>query len=307
MLRQKERSYVNNIRYGLINLVKPNRRNARRHVKKQIRKIADSITAFGFTSPILIDEFYVLIAGEGRWQAALSLGMTSIPAIMIDGLSEAKKLALMLADNRIAQDAGWDRERLAIELAALPELLIADGLDVSVTGFEPAEIDILHADFEDPANDPADEIDASCLDSPPITRIGDLWRLGKHSLLCGDARNADDLDRLLGGDRAHTAFLDVPYNVKVSSIGGRGAKKHREFAMASGEMPREDYIVFLVEALGMAAAVSVDGAVHFVCMDWRHIEELVTSSREVYGGMLNLIGWARRSSSRPALKVLAPA
>lgn len=281
-----------------IHLVNPNPRNARRHNKKQIRKIANSISAFGFTSPILIDEHYVLIAGEGRWQAALLLGMTSIPAIMIDGLSEAKKLALMLADNRIAQDAGWDRERLSIELAALPDLLIADGIDISVTGFGPAEIDILHADFEDQAKDPVDEIDASCLSGPPTTRTADFWRLDNHRLLCGDARNGDHLGRLLGRERAHMAFLDPPYNVKVSSIGGRGAKKHREFAMAVGEMSPEFFIVFLQESLGAAAKVSVEGSVHFVCMDWRHVEELMAAGRGTYGATLNLIVWVKTNAGQ---------
>ena len=121
-----------------VHLVKSNPKNTRTHSRKQIRQIAASIRELGFAAPILIDEHNVLIAGHGRWQASLSLGMTSIPAIRIDGLSEAKKQALMIADNRIAQSAGWDRERLAIELAALPELLIEDGLDISVTGFEPA-------------------------------------------------------------------------------------------------------------------------------------------------------------------------
>jgi DNA modification methylase len=281
-----------------VHLVKSNPKNTRTHSKKQIRQIAASIRKLGFATPILIDEHNVLIAGQGRWEASLLAGMTSIPAIVIDGLSEAKKRALMLADNRIAQSAGWDRERLAIELAALPELLIEDGLDISVTGFEPAEIDIPHADYEDAANDPADEIDASCLNGPSVTQTGDLWHLGQNRLRCGDARKNDDLVRLLGQNRAHMAFLDPPYNVKVSSIVGRGAKKHREFAMGSGEMTREAFLVFLKESLGAAATVSVDGAVHFVCMDWRHVEELMAAGRSIYGATLNLIAWVKTNAGQ---------
>ena len=141
-----------------IGQVKPHPSNARTHSKKQVRQIAASIRALGFAAPILIDENKILIVGHGRLEAAKSLGMSSIPAIVISGLSDAKKRALLLADNRIAQSAGWDRELLAIELAALPELLVEDDLDISVTGFEPAEIDALHADFEDASADPADEI-----------------------------------------------------------------------------------------------------------------------------------------------------
>ena len=281
-----------------INTVKPNDRNTRTHSKKQIRQIAASIRDLGFAAPILVDEHNVLIAGHGRLEAARLLEMASIPAIVIDGLNETKKRALMLADNRIAQSAGWDRERLAIELAALPELLVEDGLDLGILGFEPTEIDVLLADYDDATTDPADEIDASCVDGPGIAQIGDLWQLGKHRLLGGDARNSEHLVRLLGGERAHMAFLDAPYNLTISSVVGRGATKHREFAMASGEMTREAFIAFLKQCLGAAAQVSIDGAVHFVCMDWRHIGELVTSGQSIYGAMLNLIAWVKSNAGQ---------
>ena len=133
----------------------------------------------------------------------------------MEGLSEAKKRALMLADNRIAQSAGWDREQLSIELAALPELLIQEGIEIGITGFEPAEIDLLHLDFEDGANDPAEDISDDCLRGPGVTQTGDLWCLDKHRLFCADARSCSDLARLVGDERAHMAFLDPPYNVAV--------------------------------------------------------------------------------------------
>jgi ParB-like chromosome segregation protein Spo0J len=281
-----------------INQIRPHPRNPRTHSKRQIRQIASSIRAVGFAAPILIDENKILIAGHGRLEAAKSLGMSAIPAIVITGLTDAKKRALLLADNRIALNAGWDREQLAIELAALPELLIEDDLDISVTGFEPAEIDALHADFEDASSDPADEIHDSCLNGPAVTELGDLWQLGKHRLVCGDARKSDDLSRLLQGERAHMAFLDPPYNVAIGSVVGRGAVKHGEFAMASGELPRGAFIAFLKETLGVAAKASIDGAVHFACMDWRHIEELVAASQSAYGAMLNLIVWVKTNAGQ---------
>jgi DNA modification methylase len=286
--------------YTLVSVdrVRPHPNNARTHSKKQVRQIAASIQAVGYAAPVLIDEGNVLIAGHGRLEAAKSLGMLTIPAIVTSGLSDAQKRALRLADNRIALNAGWDRERLAIELAVLPDLLIEEELDISVTGFEPAEIDALHADFEDSATDPVDEIDDSCLDGPAVTEFGDLWQLGKHRLTCGDARHCDDLNRLLGGERAHMAFLDPPYNVAIRSVVGRGAIKHGEFAMASGEMPRDAFIVFLKETLGAAAQFSIDGAVHFACMDWRHIEELVSAGRSVYETMLNLIVWVKTNAGQ---------
>jgi hypothetical protein len=278
--------------------IKPNPRNARTHSKKQIRQIADSIQAIGFASPVLIDEHGVLLAGHGRLEAAKLLRLKTIPAIVIDGLSETCKRALLLADNRIAQSAGWDRESLASELMSLPELLLADGLDIAVTGFEPAEIDALHADFEEDVADPADTIDPIVLDGPAVTQPGDLWQLGKHRLLCGDTREAKHISRLMGGECAHMAFLDPPYNVRVRGVVGRGAIKHQEFAMASGEMAAPAFSSFLTQTLTLAAHASVNGAVHFVCMDWRHIGELVQAGRSTYGAMLNLIAWVKSNAGQ---------
>jgi DNA modification methylase len=281
-----------------IDQIKPNPRNARTHPKHQIRQLADSYLAFGFLAPVLIDENGVLMAGHGRLEAARLLGLKTILAIVIAGLSEAKRRALALADNRIAQNAGWDREQLAIELASLPELLVLDNLDITITGFDAAEIDALHADAEDEASDPDDDLDPSHLAGPAVTRPNDLWQLNKHRLLSGDARDSDAMNRLMGGERAHTAFLDPPYNMTVRSIVGRGRAKHREFAMASGEMSREAFTIFLTATLAIAASISIEGAVHYVCMDWRHICELVTVSREVYGAMLNLVTWVKTNAGQ---------
>ena len=279
--------------------IRPNPKNARTHSHKQIRQIAASIQAFGFTNPVLIDEHDVLIAGHGRLEAARDLGLVSIPAIVIPGLNDAKKRALQLADNRIAQSAGWDRERLAIELAELSAPLLEFGLDTSITGFEPAEIDALHADFDDGSTaDPSDDIDPEVLKGAAVTRRSDCWALGKHRLLCGDARSEDDLRRVLGGELAHVVFTDPPYNVRIKGIVGRGATKHREFAMASGEMSSGDFVAFLRQTLGAAAEVSIDGAVHFVCMDWRHIENLVNAGKAVYGDMLNLVVWEKSNAGQ---------
>ncbi|HTM74508.1 MAG TPA: DNA methyltransferase [Pseudolabrys sp.] len=281
-----------------INQIKPHRHNARTHAKKQIRQIADSIQAFGFASPVLIDEDGLLLAGHGRLEAAKLLRLQKIPAIVIEGLSEGRKRALLLADNRIAQNAGWDRERLAGELLSLPEVLLADGLDLTVTGFEPAEVDALLADFENNSSDPADDIDSRLLSGPVVSCAGDLWQLGNHRLLCGDARDPGDLGRLMGRERANMAFLDPPYNVRVRDIGGRGRVKHREFAMASGEMSTRAFKSFLTDTLACAGNVSVEGAVHFVCMDWRHVGELIVAGTTVYNTMLNLIVWVKSNAGQ---------
>ena len=278
--------------------LKTNARNARTHSKKQIRQIADSIDAFGFVVPILIDEGGVIIAGHGRYAAAALLGLDKVPVIRVEGLSEAKRRALALADNKIAQNAGWDRELLATELPELAELLIVEDLDISITGFAPVEIDQIATDFEEDASDPADLVDPKWTDGAALSKPGDLWELGHHRLLCGDARNADDLARLLGQARAAMAFLDPPYNVRVRDIVGRGQIKHREFAMASGELSRTSFVEFLQQSLAAAASVSRDGAVHFVCMDWRHLGELLEAGGAAYDEMLNLVVWAKTNAGQ---------
>jgi hypothetical protein len=156
----------------------------------------------------------------------------------------------------------------------------------------------LLADFEENISDPADDIDPAHLSGPAVSRAGDLWQLGNHRLLCGDAREAGQLGRLMGRERAHMAFLDPPYNVRVRDIGGRGRVKHREFAMASGEMSTSAFTSFLTETLACASNVSVDGAVHFICMDWRHIGELIAASTPVYDAMLNLIVWVKSNAGQ---------
>src|SRR6516225_2812280 len=258
-----------------IDAIKPNPRNARTHSKKQIRQIADSISAFGFLVPILIDESGVIVCGHGRHAAAMLLGLKEVPVIRAEGRSQAKRRALAIADNKIGENAGWSREILATELPELADILVLEGLEVSITGFAPAEIDQIVTDFEADSSDPADSVDPEWANAPPLSVRGDLWQLGPHRLLCGDARNADDVARLLGADRAAMTFLDPPFNLRVRNVVGRGQIKHAEFAMASGELSRTDFIEFLKQSLGAVTAVSQDGAIHFVCMDWRHLGELI--------------------------------
>jgi len=283
------------IQWIAVHAIKP---NARTHSKKQIRQIADSITAFGFLVPILIDDGGIIIAGHGRYAAAILLGLHEVPVIRVDGLSEAKRRALALADNKIAQNAGWDRELLASELPELAELLIVEGLDISITGFAAVEIDQIATEFEEDPSDPADSLDPTWTNGPPVSTRGDLWQLGQHQLLCGDARNANDLARLLGEARGAMAFLDPPYNVRVRDIVGRGQIKHAEFAMGSGELSRTSFVEFLTQSLAAVAAVSRDGAVHFVCMDWRHLSELLEAGDAVYDEMLNLAVWAKTNAGQ---------
>jgi hypothetical protein len=221
-----------------IGAIKPNPANAHTHSKKQIRQIVDSISAFGFLVPILIDPNGTIVAGHGRLEAARFLGLKQVPVIRVEGLSTAKVRALALADNKISENAGWDREKLAVEIPDLAELLISEGLDISLTGFSAPEIDQIVTDFEDVSSDPADASDPAWAAMAVVSQRGDLWQLGNHRLACGDARDKSELARLMGRRRAAMAFLDPPYNVRVGDIVGRGHIKHREFAMASGEPKR---------------------------------------------------------------------
>lgn len=280
-----------------ITKLKPNPLNARTHSKKQIKQIAASIKAFGFRFPILADDDDVIIAGHGRLEAAKLLGMSEVPAIRAGDLSEASKRALMIADNAIASKAGWDRERLAIELPALTPLLLAENIEISVTGFEIPEIDQLLVDFEEFAPDPADESPAPT-SGPPVSSIGDIWILGNHRLGCGNARVAADVDSLMNGETAAMCFLDPPYNVEVAAVVGRGKIKHREFAEASGEMSSAAFVEFLKATMGNAARVCRAGALNYVCMDWRHMGELLQAGKAIYDAHINTCIWTKTNAGQ---------
>ena len=206
----------------------------------------------------------MILAGHGRLGGARLEGMTHVPVIRFDHLSEAQKRAYAIADNKIAEQAGWDREMLAIELGELIDLSPVEGLDISHTGFETAEIDLLFTDMASSRPGPEDPMPA--IPKTAVTRRGDLWILGKHLLLCGDAREPKDFDRAMRGRLATAVFCDPLYNLRVRAIGGRGRIQHPEFAFASGEMSQTQFRGFLSQMLGNGVRVSAEGAVHFVCM-----------------------------------------
>lgn len=243
--------------------LKANPKNARTHSHKQIKKIRRSLRTFGPLNPIVVDENNIILAGHGRAEAARQEGLSHLPVLRYRHLTDVQKRAYLIADNKIAQEAGWDREMLALELGELIEVLPTHGLDVALTGFEAAEIDMLIADFGD-APQPADALPPS--PEHPTTRAGDLWQLGKHRLLCGDARQLGNFERLMAGVNAAAVFCDPPYNLAVKTIGGRGNIHHPEFAFASGEMSCANFRQFLRQTLGNGVQVSAPGAVHYTCI-----------------------------------------
>src|SRR5258708_5281236 len=274
----------------------PNPRNSKNHSKKQIKLIAASIRQFGFLNSIIVDEAKTVLAGHGRLEAARLEGLSHVPTVCFDHLTAFQKRAYLIADNKIAEQAGWNREILAIELGELTDLLPVEGFDVSVTGFEAPEIDLLLADMASSKHEPGDVVPP--LPRNAVTQRGDLWQLGKHRLLCGDAQKADSFSRLMTGASAAAVFCDPPYNLRVSTIGGRGKARHPEFAFASGEMQPAQFQKFLSRTLANGIRVSAEGAVHFVCMDWRHIIDLIAVGRKLYGAMLNLVVWNKSNAGQ---------
>lgn len=265
-------------------------RNARTHSRQQLRQIARSIERFGFTNPVLVNDAGEILAGHGRVEAARTLGFDTVPTLCLSHLTPAQQRAYILADNKLALNAGWDRELLASELQGLIDM----EFDVELTGFSLAEIDTAldEARAADPTG--ADEADDMI---PPVPEVatsarGDIWVLGRHRLLCGDARDAESFARLMEDEAADLLFTDPPYNVKIDGhVSGLGRMKHREFAFASGEMSPEAFTRFLSDTLGRAAERMRDGAIAFVCMDWRHMGELLAAGEACFSSFMNLVVW----------------
>lgn len=277
----------------------PHANNARTHSKKQIHQIANSIKSVGFASPIITDETSTILAGHGRWEAAKLLNLATVPVIELHGISEAKKRAFVLADNKLTENAGWDLELLAAEVHDIIPLLDAEGLSLELTGFDTGEIDGILGNLVDPEHEPEDDCPAVAAEA--VTKAGDVWQLGEHRLMCGDARKTADLAMLMGRNQAGMVFTDPPYNVKVKSIVGRGRIKHREFAMASGEMAPEQFTRFLFECFSLMARHTTDGAIHFICSDWRHLREMLAAGDGVYDELKNLVVWSKTNAGQGSL------
>jgi DNA modification methylase len=288
--------------YRRIDDLKLDPNNPRRHSKKQIRQIGNSIETFGFNVPILIDRFGNVIAGHGRLLAAMERGITEVPTLCLDHLTPAQARAFMIADNRLTEIATWDDRLLAQQLKEL-SLLDLD-FSLELTGFEMGEIDLRIESLEDLPehdNDPADilpELPAG----PSISRIGDLWRLGPHHVLCGNALDTEAFQALLGDERAAMVFTDPPYNVPIDGhASGLGAIHHRPFPMASGEMSEAEFTAFLAQAFRNFVAYSSEGSLHYACMDWRHLNEILAAGREVYDELKNVCVWIKTNAGMGSL------
>jgi hypothetical protein len=248
-----------------IGSLKHNPRNARTHSNKQIERLSNSLLALGWTAPIVVDETSMIIAGHARLLAAQRLRLKQVPVIVRSGLSTMQKRALMLADNGLATKAGWNKAKLAPELGDLAPFLLDINLTLEDIGFEAAEFDGLIADFRDDGREPSDGIPK--IESVAVSKEGDLWRLGRHFVLNGDSGSKDDVDLLFEHRKAHMVFADAPFNLKISTIVGRGRRKHREFLEGSGEKTSQEFTEFLAKIFALGAAHSTPGSLHFCCMD----------------------------------------
>ena len=293
------------IAYRPVNQLKPDPSNARQRSKKQIRQIAKSIQTFGFNVPILIDRDGNVIAGHGRLSAARHIGWTEVPTIRLDHLSEAQKKAFMIADNRLAKVAVWDDRLLAEQLKALASVELS--FDLETIGFDTGEIDLRIESLNVRGNE-ADSTEAPirAIDGEAVTRPGDLWLLGRHMLLCGDARDEKAQRLLLGSERAAMVFADPPYNVQIDGhVSGLGKVRHREFVMASGELTPAAFTAFLSETLERMKASCHLSSLAYVCMDWAHIPELIGAARSAALDMINLCVWTKPNAGMGGLVCLS--
>jgi hypothetical protein len=273
--------------------LRPHDRNARTHSARQIQQIGRSIERFGFNNPVLIDQNNRIIAGHGRVAAAKSLGYDAVPALRIEHLSDEERRAFIIADNKLAEKAGWDNDILAIEFQGLGEL----GFDLELTGFELPEIQmILEAGAQKSTDIEDDPLPQLVLDRVR-TAPGDVWVMGEHRLFCGDARYRESFESLLQGEPARLVFVDPPYNVPIRGhASGKGRIKHREFAQASGEKTSAQYTKFLDECFGQLAEHSQDGSIAFVCTDWRHLDEMLTAGKRAYRELKNVVVWNKTNA-----------
>lgn len=261
--------------------------NPRKHPKSQIKKLAESISRFGFVVPLIVDEENYVIAGEGCLLAARQLGLPEVPTICMSDLSASDKTALRVALNRLAELSEWDDECLKLEL----ETLLADpAYPIEITGFEVADIDALLLPAE--LAERLEEVPEP--PAAPVSLLGDLWTIGNHRVLCGDATDPAALERLMAGKTASMVFIDPPYNVPIGGhVSGRGKVKHREFVMGAGEMSDAEFAGFLAKVFKALTNVSADGSIHFVCMDWRHMREVLTAGDQAYTDLKNVITWVK--------------
>jgi DNA modification methylase len=288
-----------NIQYRDVEELILDPRNPRQHSQKQINQIDDSIREFGFVVPIVIDDQGHVVMGHGRLLAAKRLKMTKVPVIELHHLSPAQIKALRIADNKLALNAHWDERLLGESFLEIKELDLE--FDLNFTGFALPEIDLAIQGLKSSNSTPAEEVEDSTTGAP-VCRPGELWNCGDHRVFCGDATREVSFQALMESKLANLVFVDPPYNVSVDGhVSGNGRIKHREFAQASGELSREEFTSFLVAACSLLQKHSVNGSIHFLCMDWRHTAQLLAAGNQIYSELKNINVWVKSNAGMGSL------
>ncbi len=260
------------------------------HGGQQHRKLASFIRRFGQLAPILIDPDGRIVDGVLVAQVLKDEGYTEAAVVVVTGRSPDELRLIRLALNRLPQDAGWNKALLAKEFRELIDL----SFDLELTGFDAVEIDMSLA-IDEPGAGEVEDAPPEPAAGPAVAQVGDLWRLGEHRLVCGDARDPAALARLMDGRQARMMFTDPPYNVAINGfVAGRG--RHREFSMASGEMSQDQFVGFLTDFLAAATPHLADGAILDLCMDWRHSAELLQAIDAVGLTLMNMCVWAKTNA-----------
>lgn len=281
--------------YAPIDRIRPAARRVRRKEAAQTARVLASIRKFGVVTPIMVDESYRIVHGHAVYDAACEAGLPEIPVVCITHLSASECRLLSVALNRLGETGHWDEENLRLEFEELIEL----GEDVVVSGFEPAEIDALLL-VDDDTGDDAEDAETYQPDAVAVSQPGDIWILGRHRLLQGDARDPDSYARLMApGEQARIVLTDTPFNVRISGHVTSGA--HREFAMATGEMTREEFGAFNRDWMTASAAHVVDGGLLASFIDWRSAELLLACGRDLGFDLLNIVVWAKSNGGQGSL------
>jgi len=289
-------SLAEQVEWRPVDSLRPYPDNPRRHSDDQIRALGRSISKFGFTRPVGIDDTDTILYGHGCIEAAKRIRMAKVPTVTLHGLSDAQKRALVIADNRLAERSAWDVDLLQAHFAALINL----DFEVELTGFSMGEIDLqLGAASGSRGAAAVGDVDGDIMDGPAVSAKGDQWMLGHHGLVCGDARFAAPYSMVLGSDLAQMVVTDPPYNVKIEGHArGRSRKKHREFAMASGEMSAPGFTGFLEAVMARAVEFSQKASIHYWFIDWRHLPELLRASTMMYSDWKNLLVWRKPNAGQ---------